>query len=436
MYCMAETKIVVLDDDPTGIQSVHDVDVLMKFDEQSLTCMMEKEEALVYLSTNSRSLMKEETEALHRTIICNLSKASHQTGRDFLVISRGDSTLRGHYPLESEVIKEELHNAGVQLKGEVLCPYLEGIRKTENDVHYVLSGKEWIPCGQSEFAKDATFSYQHSDLKEYVEEKYGTKMPCVSIGLELLDHQHTSEIRELLQKAPESAKIIVNAQSMSHLNAFVEAVYPVKSQYQYRTAASFVKAFAKIEDIPYLKMASLCDDSDAGGLILAGSHVRKTTEQIKALTDANLVETLELNVEEPLDTQLDEIASKCDAILKKGKNVLVMTSRKRVDFEGDAFEQLKISRSISTQFVSILKRIQVRPRFLISKGGITSYDVLCSGLEAASARVLGQVSRNIPAVSLGKESLHPNMKVVVFPGNVGETETLKQLVEAASKNSH
>ncbi|MBP3398254.1 MAG: hypothetical protein J6K75_00715, partial [Erysipelotrichaceae bacterium] len=104
---MAETKIVVLDDDPTGIQTVHDIDVLMKFDENELIKMMQDPSGLVYLSTNSRSLMPEETKQLHRQIISNLVKASEVTRRDFLVISRGDSTLRGHYPLESEVIKEE-----------------------------------------------------------------------------------------------------------------------------------------------------------------------------------------------------------------------------------------------------------------------------------------------------------------------------------------
>ncbi|MBE6108317.1 MAG: hydroxyacid dehydrogenase, partial [Erysipelotrichaceae bacterium] len=65
----------------------------------------------------------------------------------------------------------------------------------------------------------------------------------------------------------------------------------------------------------------------------------------------------------------------------------------------------------------------------ISKGGITSFDVLNKGLHMSSARVLGQVAKNIPAVRLEKGSLYPGMSVVVFPGNVGETETLKELVK-------
>lgn len=429
MCCMEETKIVVLDDDPTGIQTVHDIDVLLKFGQEELINMMKNPEPLVYLSTNSRSLIPEETESLHRQILQNLTNASHMTGRDFMVISRGDSTLRGHYPLESEVIKEELIKSGKRLKGEILCPYLDGIRKTEQDVHYVLSNQTWIPCGKTEFAKDATFSYHSSDIKEYVKEKYQREIPCVSIGVELLDGHHDKQILDALNQSRVDSKVIVNALCMDHLYAFVKAIKPVMSLYQVRSAASFVKAIADVQDIPYLNMKDLCDDSSYGGLILAGSHVQKTTDQIECLLHAQLAECLELDVSTDLEQQLILCAEKADEMLKQGRNVLVMTGRKRIDFEKDAFGQLMASRKISEQFVSILPRLTVRPSFLISKGGITSFDVLDKGLNVSSARVLGQVSKNIPAVKLGKETLYPGLNVIIFPGNVGETDTLKQLVE-------
>lgn len=426
---MAETKIVVLDDDPTGIQTVFDIDVLMKFEVDDFVNMMKNPEELVYLSTNSRALLPEETENLHRKIIQNLSEASAVVQRDFLIISRGDSTMRGHYPLESEVIRNSLEALNHPLKGEILCPYLDGIRKTENDIHYVLNQGRWIPCAETEFAKDATFGYHHSDLKEYVNEKYGTNQSFVSISIELLDGKHDEEILNLLSNAEKNSKIIVNALKMSHLEAFVQALQPVKHQYQYRTAASFVKAFAKISDQPYLKMENLCEDSRYGGLILAGSHVKKTTEQIECLLNEKLAEALVLDVNDEIESQIQQLAEKTDELLRRGKNVLVMTSRTRVDFEGDAFDQLKKSRCISEQFVSLISKCKVRPRFIISKGGITSFDVLNKGLHTSTARVLGQVAKNIPAVMLQLGSLYPGMSVVVFPGNVGETETLKDLVK-------
>ncbi len=428
---MAETKIVVLDDDPTGIQTVSDIDVLMNFDEDCFISMMNNPENLVYLSTNSRSLLPDETKELHQKIVLNLVSASRKTKREFIIISRGDSTLRGHYPLESEVIKTELKEAGYPLKGEILCPYLDKIRKTEKDIHYVLQNGEWVPCALTEFAKDATFGYCSSDLKEFIKEKYGIVKNCVSISADLLDGTHSSEILRCLNEAEIDSKIIVNAHSMAHLYAFTKAIEPVKHLYQYRTAASFVKAFARLEEKEILDMKEVSRDTINGGLILAGSHVSKTTEQIECLLDAELAEPLVLDVASDFETQIDDLAKQTDRLLSEGKNVLVMTSRQRIEFEGDSFEQLKRSRQISEKFVSLIPKLTVYPKFLISKGGITSYDVLKKGLKMSSARVLGQVYPNIPAVRLSEESLYPDMSVVIFPGNVGDKETLKNLVEKA-----
>ena len=431
---MVKTKIVVLDDDPTGIQTVHDINVLMNFELENLIAMMQDPDELVYLSTNSRSLLPTETEALHRTLIQNLTEASKRTLRDFLVISRGDSTLRGHYPLESEVIKSELLNGGKVLRGEVLCPYLEGIRKTEEDIHYVLQYDQWVPCAQTEFAKDKTFGYFHSNLCEYVNEKYKKKMPCLSIGTSLLDGHHNEDVLELLNNAPVDVKIILNASCIEHLMTFVDIIEPIKERYQYRTAASFVKAFAHVESRPLLEMESLCDCSNSGGLILAGSHVKKTTEQIECLLESGVVECLQFDVTNEDDTQIDTLSQQIDERIRNGKNVLLMTSRDQVEFSEDTFEQLLAVRKVSERFVSVLKQIKVRPRFLISKGGITSYDVLKKGLNMTSGRVLGQVYQNIPVVRLNEDALYGNLCVVVFPGNVGSTETLRDLVYNATKD--
>ena len=175
-------------------------------------------------------------------------------------------------------------------------------------------------------------------------------------------------------------------------------------------------------------MEDLCDTSNVGGLILAGSHVRKTTEQIECLMKSNCVECFEYDVTDDAETQLDVLAQKAEECLKNGKNVLLMTSRNQVDFSKDTFAQLLAVRNVSERFVSLLKRIKVRPKFLISKGGITSYDVLKKGVDMTTGRVLGQVYQNIPVVRLNHDALHHDLCVVVFPGNVGNIETLRDLV--------
>ncbi len=81
--------------------------------------------------------------------------------------------MRGHYPLEPLLMKHTLEDVlKLHFDGEILCPFfLEGGRYTASDIHYVADHDRLIPAGQTEFAKDKTFGYQASDLKEYIEEK-------------------------------------------------------------------------------------------------------------------------------------------------------------------------------------------------------------------------------------------------------------------------
>ncbi|MBR3053084.1 MAG: hydroxyacid dehydrogenase, partial [Firmicutes bacterium] len=94
--------IVVLDDDPTGTQTVHDITVFTTWETEELEKELQDEKGLFYVLTNSRAMSKETTIAVHKEIMKNLIEASKRTGRDFLVISRSDSTLRGHFPIETE----------------------------------------------------------------------------------------------------------------------------------------------------------------------------------------------------------------------------------------------------------------------------------------------------------------------------------------------
>ena len=101
-------KIIVLDDDPTGVQTVHDVSVYTDWDEESIRNGLEEKNKLFYILTNSRGLTEDQTIQVHRTIAENIAKAAKKAGVPFLVMSRSDSTLRGHYPTEPMVLKEVL----------------------------------------------------------------------------------------------------------------------------------------------------------------------------------------------------------------------------------------------------------------------------------------------------------------------------------------
>src|SRR5262245_9846308 len=166
----SNTKLVVLDDDPTGTQTVYDVPVLTEWSPESLATALAEPEAIVYILTNSRSVPLPQAQAMNREIAAALKAASQATGRDFAVVSRSDSTLRGHYPGEVTALVEAL---GQAVDGTLIIPFfLEGGRLTIDDVHYVAEGEWLVPAAETEYARDATFGYKYSHLREWVMEKH------------------------------------------------------------------------------------------------------------------------------------------------------------------------------------------------------------------------------------------------------------------------
>ena len=245
--------IAVLDDDPTGIQTVHNVCAYMDWGVDVL------QEAFIrgkifFIHTNTRAFGAKKAERINREIMKNLLAASKLTRKDFTVISRGDSTLRGHYPLETQVLREEYEKGtSAKIDAEILIPFfLEGGRYTLGDVHYVLQNGELIPVGETEFAKDSVFVYASSDLKEYVEEKTKGRVKSgevKSITLDMQRGRKMDEIVEILSPASDFSKIIVNCTSYEELKVFVAALFEAEAKgkrFIFRTAASFVKAYGLI----------------------------------------------------------------------------------------------------------------------------------------------------------------------------------------------
>lgn len=168
-------KIVVLDDDPTGIQTVNGGSVYTDWSEKSIREGFREKNNLFFLLTNSRAMTEEETIATHRLIGERVVKASRESDIPFLVISRGDSTLRGHYPAETETLRRTIEQVSdIRYDGEVICPFFpQGGRYTSGNIHYVSDGGRLIPAGETEFARDKTFGYKNSHLGKWVEEKTG-----------------------------------------------------------------------------------------------------------------------------------------------------------------------------------------------------------------------------------------------------------------------
>lgn len=437
-------KIVVLDDDPTGVQTVHDVSVYTDWEEDSIRQGFLEKEPMFFILTNSRSFSEEKTVEVHRSIADRIGKIAKELGREFMIISRGDSTLRGHYPLETEALADELEKAaGLTIDGEIFCPFFpEGGRFTMDNIHYVREQELLVPAGMTEFAKDKTFGYHNSELCAYIEEKTKgnyKRGDCIVISLGELNELDVAGIKEKLMRAHHMTRIVVNAVSYGELRVFCAAlVLAMKEGKQFlaRSAAALPKVLGCISDQPLLSRKQLKTEENRGGIVLIGSHVKKTTAQLEALkTLEGPLEWMEFHVnacfkENGLEEEAADIAAKAESVIQKGKTAVIYTSRTLLAPENmEPEEKLQISVKISDAVTSVIGRLHSKPGFIIAKGGITSSDVGTKALHVKKARVMGQVKKGIPVWMTGEESKFPGMSYIIFPGNVGEASTLKEIVE-------
>ena len=438
-------KIVVLDDDPTGVQTVHDVYVYTRWDRETIRDAFREPERMFFILTNSRGLTAPESRTQQREIAENLAAVSAETGTDFILLSRGDSTLRGHWPMETEVLRETLESSGrKRFDGEVLYPFFrEGGRYTLNDVHYVLQGEQLVPAGQTEFAKDKSFGYTASSLSEWCEEKSGGRFPaasCCHVSLEELRAGDVDGIAAKLKAVSGFGKITVDSADYEDVAVFTAALceaIAAGKEFLFRCAAALPKVLGGVGDIPLLTREDLVDrDNGNGGIILVGSHVNKTTLQLEALRRSDLpIEMIEFDQhrvleEHGLEDEVSRVLALVEAFLPAGKSVAVFTRRDRLDLPtADRDRQLQISTQISDALTSVIGKLPVRPSFIVAKGGITSSDVGTKALRVRKALVKGQIRPGIPVWQTGKESRFPGLPYVIFPGNVGAEDDLRRIAE-------
>lgn len=438
-----QKKIVVLDDDPTGVQTVHDISVYTDWEKESIRQGFEEENILFYIMTNSRGFTAAQTTEAHREIVAAVQEVSEETGKDYILISRSDSTLRGHYPLETRILRECYEKlSGKTVDGEILCPFFrEGGRFTVHNIHYVQYGEELVPANETEFAKDKTFGYEAADLPAYVEEKTGGEYKAsevICISNEDIHAMNIDKIESQLMEVKDFNKIIVNAAGYPDLKVFAVALYRAMGKgktFLFRTAASLVKVLGGVSDQPLLtREQMIVKDTKNGGMIVVGSHTEKTTLQLEALKELEDIEFIELNAalvrdDEAMEKEVQRCLVQEEACLKAGKTVCCYTSRNLITADtGDKEDELRLSVKISDAVQALVGRLTVTPAFVIAKGGITSSDIGTKALAVRKANVLGQIRPGIPVWQTGEESRFPLTPYVIFPGNVGEASTLKEAV--------
>lgn len=444
MNMQTDTVTVILDDDPTGTQTVHNITVLTETSVAFLTEQFKTEERAFFILTNSRALPTEQAYTLIQTICQNLKIAGQTTGKAFTIILRGDSTLRGHFPTEPQAVEDALD---IQFDKWLICPFFEeGGRITIQGVHYIREGEQMTPVGETPFARDHTFGYRSSDLRQWVEEKTDGAILATDVGLLSIDAIQQRNAEKLAAQMEQNYRVwVTDAVTLQDAQTVSEACRQLEKQgvrILYRTGASFVQAYLSVPKRPLLTAEELtapADETSAGGLIAIGSYVPKTTAQFTNLQTLPSLVQVELNVERLIDeatraAEIDAAIDRTNAALGAGQTTVVFTSRRLIT-SNDTAENLQIGQQVSDALVAVVQGIQVQPRFFIAKGGITSSDVATKGLGVQKALIVGQALPGVPVWQLGAESKFPGLAYIVFPGNVGSDTALLELVNKLSEPS-
>ncbi|KAH7372825.1 hypothetical protein KP509_17G023200 [Ceratopteris richardii] len=439
--------LVVLDDDPTGTQTVHGITVLTEWTVESIKEEFLKQPSCFFILTNSRALSSDKASVLVRSIASNVKAAATLAERSFTIVLRGDSTLRGHFPEELDAVASVIGETDAW----IICPFFpQGGRYTIHDVHYVADEDKLVPAGETEFAKDAVFGYKASNLKQWVEEKtkgrFNSK-DIASISIDTLRNGGPETVCKELCRLPKGSVCIVNAASEKDISVFSAGMIQAElkgRRFLCRTAATFVSARIGLKYKAPLTPTNLgVPTCKNGGLIVVGSYVPKTTKQVEALRAQfpNSIHWLELSVPNiasgsiiSRESEINHISRAADALLAAGIDTVIMTSRTLVTGKDDS-DNLEINSKVSSALVEIVKRIQVYPRYLLAKGGITSSDLATKAMKASKAEVLGQALPGVPIWRLGAESRHPGMPYIVFPGNVGSSSAIAEIVASWSCKS-
>jgi len=430
--------IVVLDDDPTGTQTVHDIHILTEWSQDQIEDAFS--EHVFYISTNSRSLTSNAAYQLVYEVCNNVRVVAKKLNKSFLIITRGDSTLRGHFESETKAASEAIGHSNAIT---VFVPaFFEGGRYTIDNIHYLEEDNMLIPVSKTPFAQDKSFGYSSSNLYEYVLEKskrIRSKEDIADLSITNIRQNTIDELAEKIYLNRGKKVLIINATDRADLRKVSVGLFKAWNrgvQMIIRSGASMVSAIAGISDKPLLQAKDL-KIKDSAGLIVIGSHVPKSTHQLEVLLKKHSISAFELDVFSLLQANDDklvvDIAKKADETLNNGKDCVLYTSRKLMS-EGDSNSNLTIVNKVSMGITQILNSIRVQPSFMITKGGITSSDVATKCLGIKKALVLGQIHAGVPVWELGPEAKYPGMPLIIFPGNVGTDESLSQVFQKLKSN--
>src|SRR3954469_3956902 len=438
-------RIAVLDDDPTGSQTVHDVAVVTVFDADEIAAGLDGPGSTCFTLTTTRGMTEADAVALNTRVGRTLFELSRRLDAPVDVISRSDSTLRGHVIAEVgalDAVRREVLGRGYD--GVLLIPaYLEAGRFTAGDVHWARVDGEPQPVGETEFARDATFGFSASNLREFVAEKSrGAIRPdqVHSLTLDDIRRGGPQRVAEILAGVTDGAFVVVNAVEYADLDVVVLGLLESEAtgkSFLYRTGPSFPQPLAGLAPPPPLQAGDIWPAGRPGGhgLVVVGSHVGLTSRQVAVARERGGLTEIELDVPTVADParragHVADVAARVVAALAEA-DVLLFTSRTLLR-DADPAASLQIARQVSTAVIEVVRgAVAAEPAWIVAKGGITSHDVAVRGLGIRRATVLGQLLPGLVSVFQPVEAFPQvvGTPYVVFAGNVGDENTLAYVID-------
>ncbi|MBQ5620732.1 MAG: hypothetical protein IIU94_07165, partial [Alistipes sp.] len=294
-------RMVVIDDDPTGIQTVHGCLLLTEITAERIAQALDDAAPFFYLLVNSRAMTEADARRVVREAVEATLEANREKGYNLLFVSRSDSTLRGHFPAESDTIREVLVEQGmaVVMPSLFVPAFFEAGRMTVDGVHYMQQGDQLLPTSETEFARDNVFHYSTSILTDYMVEKGQGQLTADDLTHLRLEDLRTIDLAEQLRVNRKKKYISSDAfdyRDLRRLAIAVLAQYEMGKRHQcgvIRSSSSFPKALSGIEEQAYV----VAPKSNARGVVVVGSHVKKSTEQLNALLELDGTEGIEIDVE-------------------------------------------------------------------------------------------------------------------------------------------
>ena len=419
---MVRGYTVVLDDDPTGTQAASGVTVLLDWDADSITEVLDREGS-VYLQTNSRAIDERAAVVLAERIRGELAQVKERLGAAPLVVLRGDSTLRGHVFAESDVF------AGDEGRILFVPAFPAGGRTTIGGVHRVRIDGVDVPAGETEFAGDPVFGFHSSHLVDWTREKGGRD--AVTVPLDALRETGGRAVAIALALAEPGTVVAPDVETDDDIRLIHEGLKIARfsgTSVVVRSAATLAAVAARVASEGLLARPVAVPGD--GMLVVCGSHTGAAGAQLAALSEYLGAEPIEIPTDYArTDPEAAGIAAAERAAAEISERGVAIVSSERV--RRAEHDTLADGELVMRALMAATTRLSRSVGTIVSKGGITSAEVARTGFGVTRARVRGQIAPGISVWDMDVDG--PRVQVVV-PGNVGGEDALVDVMKGIAND--